>query len=109
MARGTTEAATQVRRYLDHLAVERGLATNTLSAYRRDLGRYSTFLTGIGRDDVADITEADVSAFVRTLREGDEAHAALSATSAARTVVAVRGWHKFLLAEGVCTHDPARG
>mgnify|MGYP003344131817 CR=1 FL=1 len=33
-----------VRTYLDHLAVERGLAANTLSSYRRDLDRYQEFL-----------------------------------------------------------------
>jgi integrase/recombinase XerD len=98
----------QVGRYLDHLAVERGLAANTLAAYRRDLTRYAQFLAGLGRASVADITEADVTAFVRLLREGDPQHQPLSATSAARTVVAVRGWHRFLLAEGVCEHDPAR-
>lgn len=99
----------QVTRYLDHLAVERGLAGNTLAAYRRDLSRYAAFLDEAGRDDVTVVTEADVTAFLRSLREGDEQHPALSATSAARTVVAVRGWHRFLLAEGVCRSDPARG
>ncbi len=97
-----------VGRYLDHLAVERGLAMNTLAAYRRDLTRYAQFLTARGRDDVTTITEDDVTAFLRDLREGSATHPALSATSAARTVVAVRGWHRFMLAEGVCPHDPAR-
>jgi len=98
----------QVARYLDHLAVERGLAANTLTAYRRDLTRYAQFLARAGRTDVTEVVEADVTAFVRDLREGSEEHPALSATSAARTVVAIRGWHKFLVAEGVCEHDVAR-
>ena len=34
------EAAGAIRRYLDHLAVERGFAANSLTAYRRDLRRY---------------------------------------------------------------------
>ena len=43
------------------------------------------------------------------LREGDADHPPLSATSAARTVVAVRGFHKFALADGLATADPAGG
>lgn len=43
------------------------------------------------------------------LREGDGEHPALSASSAARTVVAVRGFHKFCVAEGLTTTDPAAG
>jgi integrase/recombinase XerD len=97
-----------VGRYLDHLAVERGLAANTMAAYRRDLRRYAEFLADLGRDDVTQISEGDVTAFVRSLREGSEAHPPLSATSSARTVVAVRGWHKFLVAEAVCANDVAR-
>ena len=103
-----TPLTRQVGRYLDHLAVERGLAANTMAAYRRDLNRYAEFLASTGRDDATAVTEPDVTAFVRSLREGSQGHPPLSATSAARTVVAVRGWHKFLVAEGVCAHDPAR-
>ena len=98
----------ELERYLDHLAVERGLAANTLSAYQRDLTRYVEFLEHQGREDVREVAEADVAAFLRSLREGSEQHVALSATSAARTVVAVRGWHRFLVGEGVCEHDVAR-
>jgi integrase/recombinase XerD len=96
-----------VRTYLDHLAVERGLAVNTLSSYRRDLARYDEFLTGQGIDDLDAVTEATVAAFLVSLREGSEAHPPLSATSAARTVVAVRGFHKFAVSDGLATADPA--
>jgi integrase/recombinase XerD len=41
------------------------------------------------------------------LREGDGVHPPLSASSAARTVVAVRGFHKFAVSDGLATADPA--
>lgn len=96
-----------VRTYLDHLVVERGLATNTVTSYRRDLRRYATFLGDRDIDRVDAVVPADVAEFLMRLREGDPDHLALSAGSAARTVVAVRGFHKFVLREGLCTNDPA--
>ncbi|HET7430008.1 MAG TPA: site-specific tyrosine recombinase XerD [Nocardioides sp.] len=96
-----------VRTYLEHLSVERGLAANTLSSYRRDLRRYVEHLAGQGVDELDAVTEATVTGFLVALREGDADHPALSATSAARTVVAVRGFHKFAVADGLATHDPA--
>ena len=96
-----------VRGYLDHLAVERGLATNTLASYRRDLRRYVDFLAGREVHDPDEITEQHVSAFLRGLREGDAEHPALGPSSAARTVVAVRGLHRFLHREGLASSDPA--
>ncbi|GAA4355487.1 site-specific tyrosine recombinase XerD [Angustibacter luteus] len=53
------------------------------------------------------MTEADVTAFVMHLREGDADHQPLTAASSARCLVAVRGLHRFLLLEDVTTHDPA--
>jgi integrase/recombinase XerD len=97
-----------VEDYLDHLTVERGLAANTLTSYRRDLRRYAAFLAGRGVDDVTAATEADVTAFLRSLREGGPGHVPLGASSAARTVVAVRGLHRFLVREGAGDRDPAR-
>ena len=95
--------------YLDHLAVERGLAANTLSSYRRDLRRYLAHLAGRDIDAPDAVGEADVSAFLVALREGDDEHPPLAANSAARAVVAVRGFHRFLLREGLVTVDAARG
>ncbi|MGN0063531.1 MAG: site-specific tyrosine recombinase XerD [Nocardioides sp.] len=96
-----------VRTYLDHLTVERGLAANTLSSYRRDLRRYVGFLELRGVTGLDEVGEQTVLDFLAHLREGDADHQALSATSAARTVVAVRGFHKFAVMDGLATHDPA--
>jgi integrase/recombinase XerD len=92
---------------LDHLAVERGLSRNTLISYRRDLKRYLAELTGRGVRRLPDASEADVSAFLAALRRGDGEHPPLSAASAARAVVAVRGLHKFAAREGIVSSDAA--
>jgi integrase/recombinase XerD len=96
-----------VATYLDHLAVERGVARNTLLSYRRDLGRYLAFCDGRGLAEPADVREVDVTDFLASLRTGDADHPPLAAVSAARTVVAVRGFHKFALREGLSTMDPS--
>ena len=97
-----------LRTYLDHLAVERGLAPNTLASYRRDLRRYLAHLSARDVSDPSSVSEQDVTSFLVALREGDEDHPPLAANSAARAVVAVRGWHRFLVREGAATGDPAR-
>lgn len=100
--------AAAVRGYLDHLAVERGLAGNTVSAYRRDLNRYASFLSDRGHHDLAGVTEADVTAYLAQLRLGDADHQPLAAASAGRAVTAVRGLHRFAAREGTAETDPAR-
>ena len=97
-----------VQAYLDHLTVERGLAANTLSSYRRDLQRYVQALTSMGRRSLAEASEADISGFLADLRRGDERHPPLKASSAARTIVAVRGLHRFAAREGLVVDDAAR-
>jgi integrase/recombinase XerD len=99
----------QLQGYLDHLTIERGVAANTLSSYRRDLRRYSEHLLQRGVDDLTKVTEADVSEFLVALRQGDPDTGAtpLSAVSAARAVIAVRGFHRFAAAEGITTVDVA--
>ena len=97
------------RGWLDHLRVERGAAANTLSSYRRDLARYQQFLHGRGIVDPAGVGESDVTEFLASLREGTPERLPLSASSAARTLVAVRGFHRFLALEGETLTDPAGG
>ena len=95
--------------WLDHLQVERGASRNTLVSYRRDLRRYREFLARKGMDDPSAVTESHVTDFLASLREGDEEHPPLAASSAARTLVAVRGFHRFLALDGETTADPAGG
>ena len=96
-----------IDQYLAHLAVERGLSVNTLSAYRRDLSRYTVYLGSRDRATVDQVVEDDVESFVLVLRSGSDGRATLSAASSARAVVAVRGWHKFCAQEGFTAVDPA--
>jgi integrase/recombinase XerD len=100
----------QLQGYLDHLTIERGVAANTLSSYRRDLRRYSKHLSDRGIHDLAKVGEDDVSEFLVALRRGDPdtGAAALSAVSAARALIAVRGLHRFAAAEGLAELDVAR-
>ena len=90
-----------VHSYLRQLAIERGLSQNTVEAYRRDLDRYLTSLDGT---DPAAITREQVTNFLASLLEGETA---VSKSSAARMLSSVRGFHRFLLAEGVVPADVA--
>ncbi len=55
------------------------------------------------------VEPAAVSEFLMWLREGDGEHPPLGSGSAARTLVAVRGFHRFAVREGVAGSDPAQG
>jgi integrase/recombinase XerD len=54
-----------------------------------------------------EVAESDVAGFLTALRQGDDEHPPLSATSAARAVVAVRGLHRFALLDGLVPDDVA--
>jgi integrase/recombinase XerD len=97
-----------VSSYLQHLTAERGLSANTLQSYTRDLRRYLGALAGSGKASLAEVAEEDVAAFVAGLRQGGDGRPPLSAGSAARAVVAVRGLHAFAVREGLAATDPAR-
>jgi integrase/recombinase XerD len=97
-----------MRRYLQYLVVERGLAANTVQSYERDLRRYAAYLGARGRPGLADVTGLDVAEFRAALRTGDDEHPPLAVSSVGRAVVAVRGLHAFALKEGLAAADPAR-
>jgi integrase/recombinase XerD len=90
--------------FLSWLEVERGRSPRTLSAYRRDLGAYA----GIGSEaggggsvaTIDEATPADVAAYVATLRRSH------SAASVARALSSIRGFHRFLVEEGMRGDDP---
>ncbi|MBI2454663.1 MAG: site-specific tyrosine recombinase XerD [candidate division NC10 bacterium] len=89
-----------VDRFLEHLVVERGLAQNSLEAYRRDLARYSAYLKG-RRKRVTALDRAEVPRYLLALREAE-----LSPRSVARHLSAIRQFHRFLVREGHAADDP---
>ena len=85
--------------YLSHLAVERGLAGNTLQSYRRDLTRYCSYLQNQGINTLSGLTAQDVQSFLVAAKEGSDGGTQLAASSVARMLASIRGWHKFIAAE----------
>jgi integrase/recombinase XerD len=84
--------------FLNYLAVEKGLARNTLESYDRDLRKYLLFMRA---KDPGNITRSDVVSFMAHLSaEG------ISTPSAARCLAAVRGFHKYLMTDEHASIDP---
>ncbi len=111
MTEGPAAAAdalrTDAERFLDHLTVERGLSTNTVQAYRRDLRRYLAFLGSWGIRDVPGVTDEAVGAYVVQLTSSTHDDGALyRPASVARMLSAVRTFHRFELREGVHRSRP---
>ncbi|MCU0668802.1 MAG: tyrosine recombinase [Myxococcota bacterium] len=91
-------------RFLTHLAVERGLARNTLDAYARDLDRLAAHLEAEGVRDPAAIRPAHWRSFAEAL-EAD----GLAPASRTRALVTARRFGLHLVARGVLVRDPGEG
>jgi integrase/recombinase XerD len=89
--------------YLRHLTIERGMAKNTLAAYRADLARYSSFLEEKGIEQPEQITELAITEFAESLK----IKSGLISSSVARVLAGVRGLHKFWLLENITPGDVA--
>lgn len=98
--------ARDLDQYLRHVSIERGLASNTVAAYRRDLDGYVEWLGARGVGEIRSVTQQQVSEYVREL--GSREVAPLTASSLARVLSSVRGLHRFLLEEGAIETDVAR-
>jgi integrase/recombinase XerD len=108
-ASGPDALSRQLDEYATWLAVERGLAANTLAAYRRDLRRYTTWLRARGIDDLGTVDEARVVAYVESLKSArdPQGRARYAPSSIARALVAVRSFHRFCVDEGITDGDPS--
>jgi len=95
--------------YETWLRVERGLAPNSLAAYRRDLRRYVDYLRRHGQTTLGSVDETTVAGFVDELRDArrDDGRPKYAASSIARAVAAVHSFHRFCLEEGVVVRDPS--
>ena len=87
-----------VRRFLQYLRIEKGVADNTIQSYGHDLAMYCTHL---GKADVVRVQPSHVSGFLKFLYTRK-----LKPRSATRAFAAVRGLHKFLILEKATTENP---
>ena len=91
-----------VERHLEALAVERGLAGNTVVAYRRDLERLGEELAEAGGPDLLAADAPALAAHVRRLRRRG-----LSPRSINRALSAIRGFYAELVALDERPDDPS--
>jgi integrase/recombinase XerD len=87
-----------------HLTVERGLAAHTLAAYGADLETYLQFLVERGREAPTEVQRTDVHEFLAA-----QATSGNAASTRARRLSAVRGFHRFLVLEGLAPDSPVEG
>jgi len=87
--------------FMDYLSVERGLSSNTLEAYRRDLTKFFGFLDRESSASTESVDPSDIIAYLIYLRKGK-----LAIRSISRNLVAVRMFYKFLVSEDVINEDP---
>ena len=87
--------------FINYLSVERGLAKNTLMAYRRDLDKYVRLLAGKGVADASAVRPEHITVFLQALKKDD-----LSTSSICRNLAAVKMFHRFLVRDGLSKEDP---
>lgn len=90
-----------VELYLNYLTVEKGLAQNSLESYRRDLKKYLKFLETWRITDITHITKREIWNYKVQLKVQG-----LAPTSIARMMGTVKGFHRFLISEGLLQEDP---
>ena len=85
----------RISSFLDFCRIEKGLAWNTVEAYRQDLTRFAAYI----EDGVSDIER--IRQYVDSLY-----HSGLSSRSVARHVATLRNFHSYLLETGAQHVDP---
>ena len=89
------------RGYMDYLAIERGSSSNTVEAYGRDLDRYLAFLSDAGIARPEDVTRAAIEDHIAALTG-----VGLAPTSVERAVSAIKGFHRFMVADQITENHP---
>lgn len=99
--RGDLKLDNEIRQYFNFLRLEKGSSQHTLHSYQFDLAKYRAFLVNQSIVSANKVTGEHLSEFLKEL-----AQKRLSPRSVARILSAVRGFHRFLVGEGLHNDDP---
>lgn len=95
--------------FISYVRFEKGLAENTVAAYRRDLSLWRSFCS-LTKVDPTTVSPDDLTRYLEGLRAGrPPASKPFSPSSVARSVVSLRGLYRFLVREGRVSSDPTAG
>lgn len=87
--------------YLEYLEVEKGLSSNTIDAYRRDLTDFLEFCFSIGVEELTQVERTHLNSYLLNLREKD-----YLPPSVTRKIASLRGFFKWLCASEICSQNP---
>lgn len=90
-----------VRDYLHYLQLEKNASENTIASYTHDIKGYIEYLERHRVEGLDKVTERHMSGYIALLHRNG-----LSPRSVTRTLSAIRGFHRFLVGDGVVHVDP---
>ncbi|HHY76424.1 MAG TPA: site-specific tyrosine recombinase XerD [Firmicutes bacterium] len=90
-----------IQEFIDYLGHEKGLATNTLESYSRDLKQYYGFLSGDSTASLENASQSTIVAYLMHLRKQGKATATI-----ARRLAALKAFYQFLVKENYVATDP---
>lgn len=90
-----------IERFIDYLAVERGLAPNTLESYQRDLSSFLSYLQSLPHTGLLECKRADIVSYLYHLQVSGKANSTIS-----RNLASLRSFFHFLLRESAIVLDP---
>lgn len=91
-----------VDRFVHYLAVDRGLAKNTLESYGRDLKQFQKFLYDNHFESIENSGQSSILAYLKSLKEQGKAGATIS-----RNIATLKSFYQYLVRENYVQVDPA--
>lgn len=91
-----------VDQFINYLAVNRGLAKNTLESYGRDLRQFQTYLQNGKFEDIKDSSQTTIVDYLDGLKSQGKAVSTIS-----RNIAALKSFYQYLVKENYLEHDPA--
>jgi integrase/recombinase XerD len=92
-----------LRSYIHYLTLEKNSSKNTIDSYKFNLDRYINYLKTKGVIEPGGITENTVTGFLKSL-----AKLLASPKSVSQNISTIKGFHKFLVSEGITQGDPTQ-